>query len=256
MSIGSREKVVPLLRCSPLPADTDSARSARVAPARHRSYLLSILVNSISPASSASHSLLRPLWSEEAFNRATNMCRLILVLEWRRWNGPDEIVDSRYELACTNRLAACCHALDMEDEAVVLPCMEILGDVASCLVELFRPAVPQVNLELNIAPLALPAYRRRALVLTAAELITQTLLHGFLGRREGKIAISLQQHCGHHQAVFLMEDDGCGFAPERGGAALEIVAGLTGLLEADVVYRRSKMGGTAAEIRFPASSSD
>jgi two-component sensor histidine kinase len=183
------------------------------------------------------------------------MCRLILMLEWRRWNGLDEIVDSRYELACANKLAACFHALDMEDEAIVLPCMEILGDVASCLVELFRPAVDQVNLKLNIAPLALPAYRRRALVLTAAELVTQTLLHGFRGRREGQIAISLQ-HRGHHQAVFLMEDDGCGFAPERGGTALEILAGLTGLLEADVVYRRSKMGGTAAEIRFPVSSSD
>ncbi|MCI0430296.1 MAG: ATP-binding protein [Rhodospirillales bacterium] len=181
------------------------------------------------------------------------MCQLTLMLEWRRWHGVDALIDHQHELARASRLATCFHALDIKDEAAVLPCTDILHETASCLVDLFGPAVGQVILTAELDRLALPAYRRRALVLAAAALVTRTLLHAFRRRSEGQIVITLGRDDPHH-ALFLIEDDGCEFGPDRACATHEIVAGLTALLEADVVYRHSEMGGTAAEVRFPIAS--
>ncbi len=239
---------------TPLSARSESAKPlSMVDTAHHRGYLLNMLVNAASPVTCGGRPVLYPLWAEEALNRAINMCQLTLMLEWRRWHGVDALIDHQHELARASRLATCFHALDIKDEAAVLPCTDILHETASCLVDLFGPAVGQVILTAELDRLALPAYRRRALVLAAAALVTRTLLHAFRRRSEGQIVITLGRDDPHH-ALFLIEDDGCEFGPDRACATHEIVAGLTALLEADVVYRHSEMGGTAAEVRFPIAS--
>lgn len=247
-------KVTPLQLTTPLSTRVvPAAPLAGLVPPQHRGFLLSVLVNAASPMTCGGRPVLYPLWAEEALNRAINMCQLTLMLEWRRWHGVDTPVDYQYELARAGRLATCFQALDINDEAAVLPCAEILYETASCLVELFGPAVGQVILTAELDQLALPAYRRRALVLAAAALVSRTLLHGFRQRSEGQIVITLGRDDSHH-ALFFMEDDGYGFGPEHASGSHEIIAGLTALLEADVVYRHSDMGGTAAEVRFPIGS--
>jgi two-component sensor histidine kinase len=95
----------------------------------------------------------------------------------------------------------------------------------------------------------LPSYKRRALVLAAAELVVNSLLHAFHGRGRGLIDVSLSVH-GTESATLLVADDGIGFTAIRPNLDCGVAAGLAGLLEADLAHER-KSGRTIAEIAFP-----
>jgi two-component sensor histidine kinase len=63
----------------------------------------------------------------------------------------------------------------------------VLREIVRDLVTLFGPTAGDIELHLNIERVALAAYRRRALVLAASELVINALLHAFKGRSGGLI---------------------------------------------------------------------
>jgi hypothetical protein len=118
------------------------------------------------------------------------------------------------------------------------------------LVELFSPAAGGITIATNLTALALPAYRRRALVLTAAELVTQALLRSARGKHPGQIRVALGP-IDDRQALLLIDDDVHCADASLPADRFDIVSGLADLLEAEVAYRRSSRGGCSAALRFP-----
>jgi two-component sensor histidine kinase len=101
----------------------------------------------------------------------------------------------------------------------------------------------------EIEAMSLPSYKRRALVMVAAELVSNSLLHAFHGRRTGLIEVSLTVHR-TGSASLRVADDGIGFIGMRPNLGCGVAACLAGLLESDLAYDR-KAGRTIAEIAFP-----
>jgi two-component sensor histidine kinase len=95
----------------------------------------------------------------------------------------------------------------------------------------------------------LPAYKRRALVLVAAALVSNALLHAFPGCRAGAIEVKLT--AGQAMSACLrVTDTGIGVAGTSANLDYGVAALLANLLEADLAYDR-KDGRTIAEIVFP-----
>jgi two-component sensor histidine kinase len=213
--------------------------------------MLAILFDAAGPASCGGPDVLRPLWAEEAMHRSANLLQLALALERLTWNGIESEMTGRLEYALAEGLAASYRSLDIGRQDELLSCNETLRAVVANLVALFGPTVGEISLKTDLMRLSLPAYKRRALVLVASELVINALKHAFPDRQSGRIAVAL----GRVDAATVrlaVEDDGRGFALLRPGTGLAIVGGLAGLLEADLVYRRSALGGTAAEFQLPA----
>jgi len=215
-----------------------------------RGPLLSVLFDASSPLACGGPSMLHAIWSAEAMNRAKNMCQLAMLLEYHRWNRSQQAVSYRAELACANQLASALRALEISDEHAVQPCSELMCEVSSCLVALFRPVLGQITLSTACERIALPASRRRALILMAMELLTQTLFHAFDDSKEGVLSVALAPDR-HGTVLVLVEDSGSGLRFDT-QSSRRIVGQLGSVLSAEISYRRSAMGGTATRVWFPA----
>ena len=183
-------------------------------------------------------------------NRATNMLQLVLLLEessgQEEGGGPRQ----RLELALAENIATLFRSLHVLPETMVLPCNETLIGIVSGLVELFTPTVGYIGLTMRVSALCLPAYKRRALVLAATEFVTQTILHSFSGLPQAQIRITLEP-IGNLEAIFMLEHDGFCADPATLAQSFGIAETLTALMEAEVVYRRSCLGGILIEFLFP-----
>ncbi len=185
--------------------------------------------------------VLRPLWAEEAIHRADNLIRLVAA----RGRSDVAAVDD----ALARDLAALFRSLQTESEDAELPCSHILRNVVADLAALFGGVAGDVILNTNIERVSLPAYKRRALVLAATELVINALLHAFRGRRQGRIEVSLTWF-GLAHACLRVSDDGIGFNGKPSDYCCGLAARLADLLETDLVYYRTGIG-TAALIVFP-----
>jgi two-component sensor histidine kinase len=194
--------------------------------------------------------VLRPLWAEEATHRAYSM--LILAAQLRRTPGVglEADVTSRLDRGIANDLAGLFRTLDFTKDEEELPCSSVLRGVIRNLVALSGSGARRIVIRTDIASLLLPAYRRRALVLAASELVVNALRHGFTGKRDGQIEVTLRA-VGTAHACLTVVDDGVGFGKCRPRGQHGIAGGLADLLEADLVYRQVGSTGTNAEIVFP-----
>jgi two-component sensor histidine kinase len=214
--------------------------------------LLGVLLASTFPLPGRSCQVLRPLWAEEAMHRAYSFVRLIDTSNRRgKSAGEDPQVAEVVEvIACD--LAICFRALTAGSERDVVPCFAVLRDVVTGLGALFG-GPSNITLETNIEEVWLPAYKRRALVLAASELVSNALLHAFRGRKAGKIEASLVAK-DLTSACLRVADNGSGFTDTTPNLDYGVGAGLAGLLEADLAYDRVA-GWTIGEIEFPVSGS-
>ena len=211
-----------------------------------RQTLLGTLLEATLPPSGYGRLEHGSLWVNEAMHRAYNMVRLVFALDCHASLDPTEAIGA-YRVAVD--LVAAYRSLGIIDDRRLLPCSGVLRTIASDVVELFGPITGEVGLQTAIERLALPAFKRRALVLAASELLINSLLHGFVERDEGNIVVTLRQH-DHGRALLRVADDGCGLALGRrlndSGVAFDMAA----LLEARVMYRAPDGGGTVVEIDF------
>jgi two-component sensor histidine kinase len=213
-----------------------------------RGLILSTLFDAASPLASGGPPILYSIWNAEAMNRAKNMCQLAMLLEYHRWNGTQQMVSYRAESACANQLASAIRSLEISDADEVLPCSELICEISSCLVALFRPALGQITLNTACERIALSACRRRALILAAMELVTQTLFHAFDRCKEGQLSVTLTpDRC--RTALLHVEDSGSGLRFDT-QASRQVIGQLGSVLGAEVSYRRSASGGTATKMWF------
>ncbi|HVJ51722.1 MAG TPA: hypothetical protein VM689_04635 [Aliidongia sp.] len=228
----------------------EPAISAPAGPSASRGTMLGILFDAASPIARGGLPALRPLWAEEAMNRAANLLRLVLLLEYRRWAGGQSPTDLALECAHAMALAGFYGSLDVDHGDNVVPCTALLRGLMERLVKLFGPTVGRVTLSVELDRLMLPADKRRALALMSSELIIHALLDGFRGRDQAVIAATLE--CGSDgQIRFRIEDDGEPPASSnRPGSSHAMIGTLAGVLDAEIVYRRSPMGGMTAEFLF------
>jgi hypothetical protein len=143
-------------------------------------------------------------------------------------------------------------SLEVRGERDLLFCSTVMRDVITGFGTLFgRPL--GVTIETEIEEVLLPAYKRRALVLAAAELVTNALPHAFPTRHADAIEVQLTAR-GAMSGHLRVADRGAGFTGASPNLECGVAAGLANLLEADLTYDR-KDGWTIAEIVFPLSGS-
>jgi two-component sensor histidine kinase len=147
-------------------------------------------------------------------------------------------------------LAEAYAALEIVDDTELVACSDLLRITSRSLVELFGPAIGNVAVTTSLPRLSLPAFKRRALILACSELLINSLRHAFLERTYGSIVIALAG-IDRRQLRLTVADDGVGIPLPPTNDRLGIAADLALLLEGELGYRSSELGGTIAEIRFP-----
>ncbi len=219
-----------------------------------RAELLGLLVAAADPRVYGGCAVLRPLWANEAMHRAWTMARLALRLDACD-GGSGGALGAQIECRVAEALACSYAALEIRHDPAVLPCSELLRELVSNLVELFGPIAGRVQLQTAIARVALPAFKRRALLLAASELVVNAITHAFHGRAGGEIIVTLES-LGRGHARLAVADNGSGVAATAAaaGAGASILCDLANLLESTLVYRSAPGGGAWAQIAFPCSA--
>lgn len=211
-----------------------------------------MLLAAASPTVCGGRAVLRPIWATEALNRAYNMVRLVGRLEQR---APDCNNRTGFDLEAKlgAELAATFDALAISCDEEPRPCSVLLRDLVRDLVELFGPAVGPVVLATCIDRLALPAFRQRALILLANELVSNALLQAFEPHRSGRITLHLAVLDRRSARLTVTDDGGNVFdRARRHPSRCGVVDYLADLLESDLTYRSRPGGGMIAELEFPA----
>jgi two-component sensor histidine kinase len=193
--------------------------------------------------------LLAPLWAEEGMHRAYAMLRLFDRRAKRHRGHARNGFTARVECALAHSLASAYRSLATAGEEEVVQCATLLREVALNLGALFGGGGVVVGTV--IERLHLPAYKRRALVLSASELMINALTHAFPdAARDGRIEVSLRQ-VDEKRACLRVADNGSGFGARRPNTVTSIAGGLADLVEADLTYGRTADWTTIAEIVFP-----
>lgn len=215
-----------------------------------RQALIGALLHGIVPRETAGSAPHSKLWAYQAMQRADSMITLIAELEHRVPFREQDWHRAGAEYRGAMELAAAQRSLDAVDDERLLTCSDVLNTTVCCMISLFGPAIGQVVPHLDIEPLALPALRRKALVLATWSLVIEALVHGFAGRGSGDISVSLHLE-GPARACLHVSNDGRRMGndrhPETCGAGFDLAS----VLGSVVNYSERKGGGTTAEIIFP-----
>jgi hypothetical protein len=214
-----------------------------------RSAIVETLLGAAFLIPSGGNTFLRSLWAEEAMNRAENMLELVQLLEKLSWTRTDSPLTLCLEAALAEQIATIFRSLNVEPEEPSKLCTNTLEGIVIGLTELFNPNGNEVIIT-EFAMLSLPASKRRAFVLAVVELVCQILLHQLRHQRHAQIHITLERRVGR-KAFFRMEDTGRCIEANLPTTSVSIVARLVRLLETEILYRRSHLGGTAIEFLFP-----
>jgi hypothetical protein len=223
------------------------SRSPLVSPLRQA--VLGVLLDVTVPLARCGHSLLKPLWVDEAMQRAQDVVRLIVELERKAPLAPNDLHGPAVEYQRALDLAEIFRSLATARDAEMQPCFDALQDAVYNLVDLFGPAIGQVYAHISVERLTLPAYKKRALVLAVCELVLRAMRHGLIRRDSLQINVTLGRTAGAVARLSVADDGWDSTPPPRG-----IVADLAALLESDVVYSTRQGGGTVAEICFPVAT--
>ncbi len=130
------------------------------------------------------------------------------------------------------------------DAHLLAMCRELLGSMGA----------DHIDVTVRVQQLEVPLERLLPLSLLIAELVTNSVKHGFAGRQRGSIAIHAETTPEGQR--LLIRDDGPGLAagtdPGRGdGLGMRIVQGLAAQLGGKVAWRSDS--GTLVEVALPAS---
>jgi hypothetical protein len=216
----------------------------------HLGDLLGLLLQAVYAADNIGHPALMPLWAEEGMHRAYAMLRLLDRRAERDRGRVTGGFTARVECALARSLASAYRSLATAKEDEIVPCSALLREVVLNLGALFAGG-SGIIVRTVIERLHLPAYKRRALVLAASELLVNTLTHAFNGSsHEGRIEVSLRLR-DDKRACLRVADNGAGFGLGRPNTAVSVAGGLAGLVEADLAYYRTAEWTTVAEIVLP-----
>lgn len=131
-----------------------------------------------------------------------------------------------------------------------------LVDVKDVLTRIMREVMvrPQQNIQIDVfgEALTLPSRAATALALVVNELVQNSVEHGFAGRADGRVEISLGRSA--KQLIVVVRDNGRGFAPGYApGLGLEIATTLVkDDLQGQIKFNRPSQG-VEVSIRMPRS---
>jgi hypothetical protein len=212
--------------------------------------LLKILVGAAAPGSWGGREVLWPLWADEAVHRVHCMVDLTQRLERQVMRRENRVAWSASCLAKAETLAASFAELQIVDEQQVLLCRRPLGEIAVGLLQLFKVTDSDVEARIVLDDLALPAYKRRALVLVASALVMQAITDAFERGFAPAVSIKLAAQ-GSGQWRLAVTADVAVSADDDARECDDIVDGLADLLEAQNVRRSRRVSKLVTEIDFP-----
>jgi hypothetical protein len=217
-------------------------------PLPSRNALLGVLLEATLPNALQGRSTHRLVWSNEALERAHSTLLLVKALE--RAVPLQDCRSSRAldELCLANELAKLFSKVSILDGRGAFPCSQALRCTVRNTVELFAPGIGDIKVQTSIEPTMLPAFKRRALIFLAYELVTNALRHAFHAQKGGKIIVTLYQ-TELSRACFSVSDDGVGFQKDdtcQCGVAYDLAS----ILSSELIYTSRRNCGTAVEIDF------
>jgi hypothetical protein len=239
-----------------LKADLGTAAAGRADGPFRRSALTSLLFRSTFPVHAGDVPALQPIFAAEAMSRARTMFGLVLLLEEKSWSGdepwyPDASpLTLRLELTLAQNIVSLFDRLGLEGGHDARPCDTLLGGILSGFIALFGPGIGRPSLELEADPVPLAGYKRRALVLAAAQLVNQAMLHNLPRPHHGQFRAILRTRA-DGKGEFILEHDGRNVELVPPGDPCSGLGAMAALLEAEMVCRRSATGGHVVELRFP-----
>jgi hypothetical protein len=147
-----------------------------------RTEILSRLLEPICPAAWGGHPVLWPLWADEMVHRtyATIQLTSLVLSQWGREHRAPVRWQLDYRVA-SNRM----------------PCAALLRGLTRNFVELFGPVAGDITIATRIEPLQLVAIKRCALGAVAIELLSDALLHAFVGGKRDVSKFSSRRFRGH-----------------------------------------------------------
>lgn len=226
------------------------AATDRISPQRQR--LLGLLLSAGPSAHCNGRSVLRPIWADEAMHRAYRMVRLVGQLDEAmpryRIRSPWPNFESKLGLDIKTTFDSLAILYDEEPRSCSAPLRDIVRD----LVELFGPAIGNMTAATSVDHLTLPAFRHRALILLASELVTNAMLHASKDRRDSRIALRLSV-LGHDAARLTVTCDGCFDLDyiQRQPACCDVITDLSDLLQGEPICQSRLGGGTIVDLEFP-----
>ena len=224
------------------------ARSKALSP--RLAQIVGVLLDAAHPFRSGGRDVLHPLWAQEAMQRAYGILHLAVQLQQKIGACAEDDITARSEQRRANDLAVLFRTLHIEQDEEVLRCSDVLRGIVRNLVALFGSGAGRIVIRTDIEQLSLPAYKRRALVLAASELVINALRHGFAGKVGGRIDVTLWAVGTSHVRLSVV-DDGVGLSEAHASGQGGIAVALADLLEGALVYRQSGTVGTNAEIVLP-----
>ena len=239
-----------------LAADIGSALADRKDGPFRRSALVGTLFRSAFPTRTGGAPTLQPIFAAEALSRARTMFALVLMLEEKSWSGDEpwypDVSPMRLsqEITLAKHLVELLETLALESGADPLPCDRLLRGILAGFTELFGPGIGQLSFELEAETLALAGFKRRALVLAAADLINRSMLRSLPQPHSGQFRATLRR-VAVDRGEFVLEHNGRNVELALPGEPSSVLAMMAALLEAELVFRRSATGGPAVEFRFP-----
>jgi hypothetical protein len=217
--------------------------------AAYRTELLCRLLEPICPAAWGGRPVLWPLWADEMVHRTHVMVHLVASLMPKLSLELDAPVRCELDYEVANNLAAAIRELMIVNDNERLPCSAILRGIARNLVELFGPVAGNITIATRIEPLELAAFKRRALVLVAVELLSDALINAFRGLDEGHIEVQLAR-ISRSRARLVVKNSGSNPPVSVSHGCQPIGHDLASLLEAEIIYGFPGFDGAAAQIDF------
>jgi hypothetical protein len=153
-----------------------------------------------------------------------------------------------FENACA--LADIFAELRIADDLEVLMCSALLRDAVARLMNVFCMSPISLETHFDLNDICLPAYKRRALILSAATLIMQVLSCASDGNCQPTVNISLSTTASQRTRLVVAAE---GLVPleHETREADDIVDELADLLEVGNVRRLHWIGGFITQIEFP-----
>ena len=223
------------------------ASLARISPARGKT--LGLLLSATRPVAAGGRGVQASLWNDEATHRAYQAIRLVMLLDLHTEPPACEGLDVQLEHRLASRLADLWRSLDVSCDEQILSCSEVLREIAIDLAELFGSNLAHETIRVHVERLSLPAYKRRALVLLATNLLMEGLYSALTGRSPEPIEVALEL-VSPSSAKLIVAHDGNSAGGHRHPRG-DVINGLIDLLEAQLTYRLTARRNFGTEIEFP-----
>jgi hypothetical protein len=239
------------------PADTRTARASglvRMAEAagrlsRQRSDILAQLLRATVQPADVTRSAFAPIWAFDNVARTGVLIRLLLALDRLRKSGSPHMLSPAMERDAADRLSAGLSLLQDCSGSDPAPCSALLRHVVRDLVELFGPTAGDIAVSTQIETLAMPAVKRRALLLIACNLLLHCITDGAPGQSGRRLGVSLQR-IGGGRVRLTVADTAAGDDHDRSADLCEAIDDMAAILAGRISVRRDEHGGSATDLIF------